>query len=87
MSVSYWALAGRAKTCSTSKAIALTPFNLARSGKLPKSDRSSKSASAGSGTCVAPVAVTYSAKRAPVMKRTSSPRLTKFSATVSNGVT
>ena len=31
--VSYWALAGRAKTCSTSNAIALTPFNLARSGK------------------------------------------------------
>ena len=86
MSVSYWAVAGRAMTCSMSKAIALMPFNRARSGKLPIIDRSSKSASVGSGTYDAPVAWTLSAKRAPAMKRTSSPRLTKFSATVNNGV-
>ena len=65
----------------------MTPFNLARSGRRSKADWSPKSASAGSGTNVAPVADTLSAKRSPVTNRTSSPRSTNLFAIVSSGAT
>ena len=66
MTASYCGLAGFAKMCSTSKASAPMPRNPARSGTATRSSIL-KSASGGSAIRVAPVAVTRSAKAAPVM--------------------
>ena len=88
ITASYCGRDGVMKMCSMSNANALMPFTPARSGnRSARSSRSSKSASAGSAMCVAPVAATASAKRAPVMKRTRSPRATRCRATASSGVT
>ncbi len=87
MTAAYWASPGRTKMCSMSKAIAASGDRPARSGNAATTSRSSKSASAGSGTWVAPVAATTSANRAPVRKLTVSPRATRWAATGSSGAT